>query len=118
MTVEILYEVYKEVNDRFLREYSPIIYENYIALEEIPYYEKHLFVTNLLKDLNSNLDLCDDIAIYIMQAENKGISTYHIEQQRKELIIQGYTLLQLVYEYLKEPQKNFASLLKFYYSII
>lgn len=107
---EILYKVYTEVNDRFLRDYSPIIYENEITLEEIPAYEKHPFVIALLFVLQRDLDLCDDLAIYITQAAGEGRNTFHISQQRKEIILRAYTLLQLVYAYLKNPEKNFAEI--------
>jgi hypothetical protein len=107
---QILHEVYTEVNDRFLCDYSPIIYENEITVEEIPYYEKHVFVIDLLVALGRDLDFCDNLAIYITQAEIEGLSTFHISLQRKERILRSYTLLQLVYEYLKNPEKNFEKI--------
>lgn len=107
---QILHEVYTEVNDRFLCDYSPIIYENEITVEEIPYYEKHLFVIDLLVALERDLDFCDNLAIYITQAEIEGLSTFHISLQRKERLLRSYTLLQLVYQYLKNPEKNFEKI--------
>lgn len=118
--VKLIQKLYSDVNNRFLTNYSTKLYQRDVAVEEIIYSEKYDDLIPVLNDLNSTMDMCHEIDVEYSEVNPDGtIQISDIMDTWKHIqITRVNTILEHVYNLLKDPTQSFYPLVEYQLDIL